>query len=372
MKLTNIIAFVAFTLMSVACTAQSGTSAKYVVNGTSSSDGATVLLIDIAGRGAVVDTAIVANNAFAFAGETDKDAILGVMMQGSRSYIVFVNDGEAVSIDVDNKTVKGSALNEKLNDYDRSVDALQSQANVYMDQYAAAKDAGASEEELAALAASLTKDYIEPIEQQVVALEKQIVSDNVDNVIAAAFICDIMYDCELAELQALLSDENAFTTHPMAQKAKRYLEALEKKMAIVGQPFVDLEMTGLDGAAHKLSDYCGTGNYVLIDFWASWCGPCRAEMPNVKANYAKYHPSGFEIVGVSFDSNDGAWRKAVDDMALIWPHISDLQGWNSAGAAAYNVHSIPSSVLVDPDGKVVAIDLRGDKLGDKLSEIYGF
>ena len=97
-----------------------------------------------------------------------------------------------------------------------------------------------------------------------------------------------------------------------------------------------------------------------------------AEMPNVKANYEKYHAKGFQIVGLSFDQKAEAWKKAVRDKGLNWIHLSDLKGWQTIAAETYNINSIPSSLLVDPDGIVIARDLRGAKLGEKLKEIYGF
>ena len=96
------------------------------------------------------------------------------------------------------------------------------------------------------------------------------------------------------------------------------------------------------------------------------------EMPHVKKAYEQYHAKGFEVVGLSLDSKAEAWKKAIADMKLTWVHLSDLKGWQSLAATTYSIQSIPSSLLVDPQGKVVARDLRGDQLGKKLSEIYGF
>ena len=113
------------------------------------------------------------------------------------------------------------------------------------------------------------------------------------------------------------------------------------------------------------------GKIVLIDFWASWCGPCRRENPNVVANYNKYKDKGFDILGVSLDREPNAWKKAIKDDGLPWHHISDLKGWQSSHAALYSVTSIPQTVLVDKDGKILARNVRGDQLGAKLKELLG-
>jgi peroxiredoxin len=113
------------------------------------------------------------------------------------------------------------------------------------------------------------------------------------------------------------------------------------------------------------------GKYVLIDFWASWCGPCRRENPNVKANYEKYNKKGFEILGVSLDRESGAWVKAIEADGLTWKHISDLKGWQSEHAKLYSVSSIPATVLLDKEGKIIARNLRGPALEEKLKEIFG-
>jgi peroxiredoxin len=113
------------------------------------------------------------------------------------------------------------------------------------------------------------------------------------------------------------------------------------------------------------------GKYVLIDFWASWCGPCRKENPNNVAMYNKYKDKGFEIYGVSLDQDPLRWKKAIEADGLTWKHVSDLKGWSSSAGQTYNIKSIPATVLLDPSGKIIAKGLRGEELEAKLAEIFG-
>jgi peroxiredoxin len=138
----------------------------------------------------------------------------------------------------------------------------------------------------------------------------------------------------------------------------------------IGATAMDFTQNDTLGKPVSLSAF--RGKYVLVDFWASWCGPCRQENPTVVSAYAKYHPKGFEILSVSLDrpGDKDKWEKAIHADGLVWTHVSDLQFWQNAVAVEYGVQSIPQNFLIDPQGKIIGKGLRGDDLEKKLSEIY--
>lgn len=137
----------------------------------------------------------------------------------------------------------------------------------------------------------------------------------------------------------------------------------------VGMDAPDIVMNNPEGDEMKLSDL--RGKVVMIDFWASWCGPCRRENPNVVKAYNKYNKDGFEIFSVSLDKDVNRWKGAIQQDGLIWPgHVSDLQGWKNAASQEYGVSSIPHTILIDRDGKIIGTHLRGSALEAKLVEIF--
>ncbi|MFV0397214.1 MAG: thioredoxin-like domain-containing protein [Bacteroidales bacterium] len=157
-----------------------------------------------------------------------------------------------------------------------------------------------------------------------------------------------------------LNDENV-------ARIKSRLDAMDA--VAVGNKFVDLTMDNPEGTSVSLSDYAGKGKVVLIDFWASWCPPCRESMPGLVALYSKYKTKNFEIVGVSFDRTKEAWIKGIADLQITWPQMSDVKYWESEGAKVYAVRGIPHTVLLDKEGTIVAKDLHGEELEAKIVEL---
>ena len=137
----------------------------------------------------------------------------------------------------------------------------------------------------------------------------------------------------------------------------------------VGQPAPLFTLDDTEGQPLSLSDYLGK-SYLLVDFWASWCGPCRRENPNIVKAYADFHSKGFDIVAISLDKERDAWLTAIEHDGLTWHHVSELKFWDSDVSRAYGVRSIPSNVLLDKDGVIIARNLHGDELHQRLSELY--
>ena len=345
----------------------SGNQVKYDIKGINApQDGAAVFLVDVLSS-QPIDSAIVADGTFQMKGKADKEAFLNLNVEGSNWTFLLFNDGVPVTADLSNNTLSGSDLNNRVTEADLKTDAMYQQYNAFIDEISALPE----EEQDAKMPEY--REWFNKLRDCYLS----VVEDNKDNLVPVAFIQNIRSLAGPDKFNELVNSDAPFASHPYVLDLKRRIEeseakmkeAEEKKQAIIGQKFLDLEEADVDGNAHKLSEYVGQGKWVLVDFWASWCGPCKGEMPNVVAAYKKYHDKGFDIVGLSFDREKEPWVAAITEWEMPWIHLSDLKYWKSVASDVYNVNSIPDNLLIDPEGTVVARGLRGEELEAKLAEV---
>ncbi|MBO4842718.1 MAG: AhpC/TSA family protein [Bacteroidales bacterium] len=351
--------------LAVTACASDGTK-NYTVSGTFTENGSKVYLIDQLTETAI-GSAVVSDGKFSFRGTAAQDALLAVQAENKNWMTQFFNDGTPVVINVNDSTLKGSPLNERLARLEVEMDLPQRHLNAMI--------AGLTDDEIMARA----DEFIEAVNKrnsEQLAFANRVFEEERNSLIPVAFSGYYFLDNGVEAYDELVKEGVVFANHPYLKKTRDDVEALLKpedspKTAFVGQPYTDMEMADPDGKMHKISELVGDGKYVLVDFWASWCAPCRAEMPHVLEAYNQFHIKGFEVVGISFDENKEAWVKAIDQLEMPWLQISDLKGFNCAAASIYQVDAIPDNILIDPQGKIIDRGLRGKALFSRLQELIG-
>ena len=338
---------------------------KYTINGISKDNGKTVSLIDRK-TNQTVNTATVVDGKFTMNGNAEKDAFMAIGIKENPWATIFFNDGTPMTINLNDSTLKGSPQNERLTRYDIDINAPY--ANYMI------KIQSMSEEERKAKEMELAGGLKIAMMKMMTGVEK-VFKEERETLVPVAFISEYQQMFGQQKLDSVLATKPVWASHPIVKSlvdhAAQQKALEEKKLAFIGKQFIDLEEAAPDGKMHKLSEYVGKGKWVLVDFWASWCGPCKAEMPNVVAAYEKYHDKGFDIVGLSFDNKKEPWVKDIENLKMPWTHLSDLKGWNTVASEVYGVNSIPDNLLIDPQGKIVARGLRAQGLQNKLKEIFG-
>lgn len=348
----------------VACT---GNKAGYIITGTveGAADGDTVYLQEATGRNLTkLDTAVISKGTFTFEGTQDSvvNRYVTCEVNGEPLMIDFFLENGKINIALtkDNDSATGTSNNDAYQAIRTQINDISQKMNAI---YEAMGDSSLSDEQKEAKqkeGAQLEEEYDKVI--------KEGVQKNITNPVGIMLFKQSFYENSTEENDALLKQIPAnYQNDELIMKIKEVTE--KQKATAAGQKFIDFEMLTPDGKPVKLSDYVGKGKVVLVDFWASWCGPCRREMPNIVEAYAKYKGKNFEIVGVSLDQDADKWKDAIKKLNITWPQMSDLKGWQNEGAQLYAVNSIPHTMLVDADGTILARGLHGEALQAKLEEV---
>lgn len=351
-------------------------SAKSVANGSK------IYLVFAENGQRLTDSAIVNNGAFEFKGKVTSP-VMGNVFNKINPYVKGANtknmDYTALYIEPGNITLNsadslksavagGTAANIDNAKLSASLKALTDQEKALNDEYA--KYTKEQKEDKVVMDALIGKFNV--IRDQKTPVYLKFVKENPKSYISLVQLNSLAGNDKVVgdveKLYATLSPE--LKASKIGQAIPSTIEATKK--TAVGVMAMDFAQNDADGKPVKLSDF--KGKYVLVDFWASWCGPCRQENPNVVEAFQKFKDKNFTVLGVSLDGGNTrttkeAWLKAVEADQLTWTHVSDLQGWNNAVSSAWGIKSIPANFLIDPNGKIIAKDLRGSALQNKLSEI---
>ncbi|MDD4755340.1 MAG: redoxin domain-containing protein [Prolixibacteraceae bacterium] len=312
-----------------------------------------------------VDTADIKDGLAVFRGEVKfpEDHYISVLGERPKTIVFVENSGITVTGHADSLetvSVNGSETHE---DYERISTQMRQIGEEYMELYQQARDAQSSGDTVKA--GQLMKK-VQALYEGVTNIQKDFIRNNPNSFAVPYFLSRIQHGLEVEELDGLISGISQEVS--LVPSVKRIKERVEKmKTLAIGNTAPDFVMNDPQGNPVRFSDIYSKNQYTLLDFWAAWCGPCRVENPNIVAVYNDYKDKGFGVFGVSLDRDKQAWLKAIEDDRLTWTHVSDLAYWNNAVARMYLINSIPSSLIVDRNGKIVAKNKRAGELREFIS-----
>lgn len=315
-----------------------------------------------------IDSAKVENDKFVFKGLTKEPlTVQMVVIDASIMPAAFIVEKGNIKMNFDselNATVTGTPMNDKYREFEKTKADIVMKIDSLFNQFTSDKQSG-----------DLTSDQFQDLRVTVKQSESEmgnVIYNFLKPIIATPagqyFFIDNLLDLNDAQKRELIASASSDFKNMEA------VQILDKRLALrettsPGQLFTDVKGFDPDGKGAALSDYAGKGKIVLVDFWASWCGPCVRSMPELITIYQKYKSMGFEIVGISLDNSKDDWKKAITSLIITWPQFSNLKGWDDDCAVAYGIDAIPHLMLIDKDGKIMDRNLNTDEVNFKLQEL---
>ena len=348
------------------CENKSENNFKISLNVTNGDDNMVYLSKRDAGEMVNFDSVQLVNGKGIIKGQINLPEFYYLKFKGTRTFVpVFVETGDIViQVDMNNAEkplVSGSLTHEKFMAYNDSVSVFDEQTSLLGQQYGEARNNNDT-----VLMQEIEDQYMAVEEKKSDYLIEYATKYNKD-IVSAFIVLNNSYKFELEDLDKVVSGfDPSIDSSTYVVSLKQYVETLKKSS--IGQPYIDFALNNPEGSPVPLSTLLN-GNYVLVDFWASWCSPCRAENPNVVLAYETFHDKGFDVVGVSFDKDHDKWVEAIAADNLTWAHVSDLKYWNCEAGKLYGIQSIPQNILIDPNGIIIEKNLRGEDLQNKLAEL---
>ena len=326
----------------------------------------------------VLDTAMLKNGKFTVEGSSTEEGMFRLRLQNAEMGYIFINDKDKIDFTADAKdsTLEGPKFNSPANnslksfllDFDKKRKTYITEAKKMDDRRAA----GTSNDSIVEAGNALLKTMDTEFKSMVITT-----LDSVSDPVVGMFVFGYTQEIDSAQVNKVVSTlENRFPNHnALKGLLAKYKNATTiaatappaSAKPTVGSMAPDFTMSDATGKPFALSSL--RGKYVLVDFWASWCGPCRGENPNVVKAFNQYKNKNFTVLGVSLDNDKAAWQQAIMQDKLTWQHVSDLKGWDNATVSMYGYDGIPYNVLLDPSGKIIATELRGPALEAKLAEV---